>query len=195
MTEIKVLIEGYAKELKNGWRCSSTTTLIKTNEGKLIIFDPGCNRPKLLEALAKEKIKTSDINFVILSHGHMDHAMLTGMFENAKVVSFESLLYDNDLMLEFEKDFLGKEIEIIKTPGHASEHISAIVNTEKGKVVISGDIFWWTMNEKQEVDINKEDDSHPTELNMPALIKSREKLLKIADYIIPGHGKMFEVKK
>jgi glyoxylase-like metal-dependent hydrolase (beta-lactamase superfamily II) len=46
-----------------------------------------------------------------------------------------------------------------------------------------------------EVEINKIDDSHPVELNMKELIKSRKKLLKLADYIIPGHGKMFMVKK
>ena len=30
---------------------------------------------------------------------------------------------------------------------------------------------------------------------MEKLIASREKLLESADYIIPGHGKMFEVHK
>lgn len=29
MAEIKVLIEGYAKEIKNGWMASSTVTLVK----------------------------------------------------------------------------------------------------------------------------------------------------------------------
>jgi len=28
-----------------------------------------------------------------------------------------------------------------------------------------------------------------------ALMNSRKKLLEIADYIIPGHGKMFKVEK
>jgi hypothetical protein len=31
--------------------------------------------------------------------------------------------------------------------------------------------------------------------NESQLIESRKKILKIADYIIPGHGKMFKVKK
>jgi len=194
MKEVKVLIEGYAKELKNGWKCSSTTSLIKSKD-KLILFDPGCNRKRLLDALKKEGIKPLDINFVMLSHGHMDHSLLTGMFENAKVISFESLLYDNDLMLELEKDVLGEDTEVIKTPGHCSEHLSLLIDTSNGKVVISGDVFWWPDGEKQEVDINREDDSHPTELNMDDLVESRKLLLQKADYIIPGHGGMFKVKK
>lgn len=194
MAEVKVLIEGYAKELKDGWKCSSTTSLIKSN-GKLIIFDPGCNRERLFEALTKENVRPSDINFVMLSHGHMDHSLLTGMFENAKVISFESLLYNDDLMLEFEDDILGEDTEIIKTPGHCSEHLSLLINTSKGKIIISGDVFWWPDGEKQEVDINRADDSHPTELNMKNLINSRKLVLEKADYIIPGHGVMFKVKK
>ena len=194
MPEVKVLIKGYAKELKDGWLASSTSTLIKS-ENNLIVFDPGCNRENLLEALKIEKLKPEDINFVVLSHGHMDHSLLTGMFKNAKVISFESLLYDKDLMLEFKEDILGKNTKIIKTPGHCTEHISLIVNTDKGKYAVAGDVFWWLDGDEQIVNIDKEDDSHPAELNMKELKKSREKLLNSVDYIIPGHGNMFKVKK
>ena len=59
MPEVKVLIKGYAKELKDGWLASSTSTLIKS-ENNLIVFDPGCNRENLLEALKIEKLKLSN---------------------------------------------------------------------------------------------------------------------------------------
>ena len=32
MTEIKVLIEGYAKEIKNGWVANSTAVLVRSNK-------------------------------------------------------------------------------------------------------------------------------------------------------------------
>lgn len=32
MAKVKVLIEGYAKETKNGWLASSTTTLIEDSD-------------------------------------------------------------------------------------------------------------------------------------------------------------------
>lgn len=194
MAKVKVLVQGYAKELKNGWRANSTSTLIES-DGKFIIFDPGCNRLKLIRALKKQGLHTKEINYIVLSHGHLDHALLTGMFENAKVISFESLLYNKDLLLDFNKNVLGKDIQIVETPGHASEHISLIVNTDQGKIAITGDIFWWTEDEKQFVDIKKEDSSHPAELNMDNLINSRKKVLELADWIIPGHGKIFKVKK
>ena len=52
MAQVKVLIEGYAKKLENGWIASSTTCLV-TTKNKKIIADPGCNRKKLLEALER----------------------------------------------------------------------------------------------------------------------------------------------
>lgn len=194
MNKVKVLVEGYAKELKDGWLASSSTTLIEAN-GELVISDPGCNREKLLRALDKEKIKPEDVDFVFLTHGHIDHSLLVGIFENAKFITFESLLYDRDLQLDFKGDILGPNTKVVKTPGHSKEHISLMVGTDEGKYVVAGDVFWWVDGEDQVVDITKTDDSHPKELDMEELVKSRTMLLKLADYIIPGHGKMFKVKK
>lgn len=72
-----------------------------------------------------------------------------------------------------------------------------VANTDKGKVVVAADIFWWNDQEKQQIDdaealINKED--HFTK-DGEALKKSRRKVLEIADWIIPGHGKMFRNPK
>ena len=195
MATIKVLIEGYAKELEKGWVASSTTCLI-TTKNKKIITDPGCNRKKLLEALKKEGLTTDDINYVFLSHCHPDHILLAGIFEKAKYVTFDSnLIYDKDLLLAFDKHVLGKDIEILETPGHVLEHLSLLVNTPKGKVAIAGDVIWWIDNEKQVVDINQKDHSQAKGMNMETLIESRKKLLELADYIIPGHGKIFKVDK
>jgi glyoxylase-like metal-dependent hydrolase (beta-lactamase superfamily II) len=194
MTEVKVLIEGYAKEMKKGWLASSTVTLVKSDNKKIIV-DPGCNRSLLLKSLKDNNLSVDDIDFILLTHGHVDHALLGGTFEKAKIVTFENLMYDKDLQVEFDKNILGKETEIINTPGHCSEHISLIVNASKGKHVIAGDVFWWSENEEQKVDVNKEDDAHPSETDMKKLKESRKKILEIADYIIPGHGKMFKVNK
>src|SRR3989344_4032072 len=153
MATVKILVEGYAKKLKNGWVASSSTCLI-TSGSKRIITDPGCNREKLLATLKRENLSTKDIDYVFLSHQHPDHILLAGIFENAKVVTYDSnLIYDNDSMTEFNAHSLGKEIEILQTPGHVLEHISLIVNTNDGKIAIAGDAIWWLDNEKQEFKI------------------------------------------
>lgn len=195
MATIKILIEGYAKQQANGWIASSTACLIIV-EGKKIVTDPGCNREKLLDALRAESLTTGDIDFVFLSHCHPDHILLAGIFENAKFITFDSnLVYDKDLLIEFDKNILGNDIEIIETPGHVLEHLSLLVNTSEGKVAIAGDAIWWLDSEKQILNINQKDHSQAKGMNTESLIESRKKLLSVADYIIPGHGKMFKVKK
>lgn len=194
MAKLKVLVEGYAKKVDRGWLASSTAVLVKSN-GKNIIADPGCNREKLLKALKTENLKPPGIDFVFLSHGHVDHALLAGIFENASIVTFENLMYKKDMQLKFNKRVLGSDTCVVETPGHTAEHCSLAVKTDAGIYVIAGDVFWWAEGEEQKADINKTDDAHPKELNMDKLIESRKRILEIADYVIPGHGKTFKVKK
>lgn len=192
MAEIKVLIEGYAKETENGWVANSSVVFIKSNR-KNIIVDPGFDREKLLNALRKEGLKISDIDFVFLTHGHIDHSLLAGIFEDAKIID-ELCVYQKDIIIQHNGIIPGTDIKVIRTPEHMEEHCSLIVNTEKGIYAVAGDVFWWLENEKQEVDINKLD-GDPEHMDMKKLIASRKKLLELADYIIPGHGKMFKVEK
>lgn len=193
MNKVKVLIEGYAKEIQNGWLASSTVTLVKSS-GKNIIVDTGCNRKKLLEALAENDLKTSDIDFVLLTHSHADHSLLAGIFENAKVLTTEEV-YNGDNQIAHDNKIPETDLEIIQTPGHCSEHCSLVVPTEDGTYIVGGDTFWWIDDEEQVLNVNQEDEAHPAEVNMDRLIESRKKILEIADYIIPGHGKMIKIDK
>jgi len=195
MANIKILIEGYAKKLEHGWVASSTVCLI-TSGNKRIITDPGCNREKLLNALEKEGLTTGGIDYVFLSHCHPDHTLLAGLFENAKSITYDSnLIYDNDSLTEFNAHSLGDEIEILQTPGHMLEHISLLVSTDDGKIAVAGDAIWWLEDEEQNFRMDQPDHSQAKGMNMETLIESRKKLVGLADYIIPGHGRMFKVDK
>ena len=195
MTTVKVLIEGYAKPLDKGWKANSTVCLVTTGDKK-IITDPGCNRELLFKALKDEGLKTGDIDYVFLSHRHPDHVLLAGLFENANYITFDaSLMYDKDVLLEFDKHILGEDIEIVNTPGHVNEHLSLVVDTPEGKVAIAGDVIWWLDTEEQVFDLHQKDHNQAVDMDMKTLVESRKKLLKKADYIIPGHGRKFRVDK
>jgi len=94
MTEIKVLIKGYAKEINGEEFASSTTTLIQ-DDNLNVIVDPGMDRKALLESLVKEGLKPEDIDFVIVTHTHLDHSLLAGIFENSKI-------FDNSDVYSFD---------------------------------------------------------------------------------------------
>lgn len=191
MAEVKVLIEGYAKETENGWVASSTTTLVKES-GKYILVDPGKNRKLLLGRLSKEGLCPTDISFVFMTHYHVDHNLLMGIFSKAKVLDDETI-YDEDRETAHQSVIPGTKIKIIKTPGHERFHGSLVVPTPDGVVVVAGDVFWWADDEKQKTDqkglLEHRD---PFVKDEKALLASRKKLLRIADWIIPGHGRMFK---
>jgi len=196
MTEVKVLIEGYVYEKDEIEYASSSTVLIQDNNFNIIV-DPGMNRKKLLSSLKKEGLSVEDINFVILTHTHLDHCLLAGIFEKARVVDNSSIYSFEGTIEEHDGKVPNTGIQIINTPGHDQFHCSVMANDNKlGKIVIAADIFWWYDKEGQNIEennlINKED---PFVKNMEQLKESRKKVLGIADYIIPGHGKMFKVKK
>jgi len=191
MAEVKILLEGYATTLKKGWIASSSTTLVR--DGKInIIVDPGKNRRRLLNALKRERLRPEDIDYVFMTHFHPDHNYLVGIFPKAKALDDE-LIYDKDWEHEHTGRVPGTKIKIIPTPGHDQFHSSLVVPTEKGIVVVAGDVWWWKTSHKQKTDreslLNLKD---MYVKDKKALLESRKKILEIADWIIPGHGKMFK---
>ncbi len=195
MAEVKVLVEGYAREEDDAEFASCTVTLIQDN-GKNIIVDPGMDKNLLLEALEKENLKPEDIDFVVLTHMHPDHILLTALFESAVVVDISETFSFSGKIKSHDGKVPGTSIELIKTPGHDPGQCSVVADTDKGKVVIASDLFWWTDDAEQKTGreslMSLED---PYMKDKDALMKSRKEVLEIADYIIPGHGKMFKVEK
>lgn len=196
MTQVKVLIPGYAREEAGVEQASSTTTLIRENSLNIIV-DPGMNRLLLLKSLAAEDLQLQDIDYVILTHTHIDHCYLAGIFEQAKVLDNEAIFSDDGQIVPHDGQIPGTNIEIVNTPGHDQFHCSILVDTaDLGKVAIAGDLFWWEDGETQETEIEdliNHDD--PYMKDEAQLTESRRKILELADYIIPGHGAMFEITK
>ncbi|EKD57561.1 MAG: hypothetical protein ACD_57C00231G0001 [uncultured bacterium] len=113
-----------------------------------------------------------------------------GIFENATI--YDSVQWQNGPLGGDIGGLLPEtDIEVVKTPGHSPEHASLVVNTNEGKYVVAADVFWWKAGEEQKVDIEKPDDFAS---DISALKENRRKVLEIADFIIPGHGKMFKVE-
>lgn len=121
-------------------------------------------RPFLLKALEKEGLGPQDIDTVIYTHLHNDHAANCQLFTNACLIfqkdEWINLLaplpvqnirmdYDPAVIQEIramktlpvDGDFeLEDGIKLFKTPGHTLGSQSIAVNTKKGVVVFVGDL-------------------------------------------------------
>lgn len=190
MNKVDILIEGYAKVTGTGWLASSTVSLIHAN-GIIILVDPGANKKLLLERLKEKNLTPQDIDFVFLTHLHLDHSLLMGIFPNAKVINHEAIT-EGDKGELVPALIPGTDISIVKTSGHEYAGASLLVPTPNGTVAVAGDVFWFEEGEKQTLDIEKKDDFAT---DMGELVKSRKEILGLADWVIPGHGSIIQVKK
>jgi len=187
MAEVKILIEGYttADTIESGEeKTCPTITLVKSGD-KIVIVDPGIleSQDLLVDKLKENGLTIKDVNFVFITHSHLDHYRNIGMFPEAKTVEYFGI-WDKGTVIDWPENF-SDDIKIIKTPGHNYDSLTMIVNTEAGDVAICGDVFW-------KEDYPKND---PYASNQEELSESRKKILVLADYVVPGHGPMFKVKK
>ncbi len=189
--EVKILIEGFTNAdfvAESGEeKTQPTVTLIKDGE-LTIVVDPGIleSQQDLVSALAKENLKLGDINIVAITHSHLDHYRNVGMFADAKTLDYWGLWSKNTV--EDWHDQFSPNIQIIRTPGHDYTSITFFVNTNKGVVAVCGDVFW-----RENYALKFIEDRFASDAKK--LDQSRKLVIKMADWIIPGHGPIFKSPK
>lgn len=164
-------------------RVASTVALIKAGDA-VIVADPGMVAAEvdLREELAAAGVTPDDVTHVFISHHHPDHTVRVGLFPNAEVVDFWGT-YHHDLWADHGDDYaIAPGVTVLRTPGHTDEDASLVIEAADATYVLTH--VWWNEAMQPEVDPLAEDAA--------ALIDSRQRVLEIADFIIPGHGRMFE---
>lgn len=196
MRKISILVDGFIRECGvERWEATSTATLVETGAGN-IVCDPGLNKTLLELGLQTKNYKFKDIDWVFLTHWHPITSYNVSLFTKAKIVD-SRYVYWNGKIEAHKGKIPGTQLNIWKTPGHTVDHGALIVPVENDDVyVVAGDSFWWETDEDQLTDrkslLEKKDE---LAVDKKALRKSREDILAVADFIIPGHGKMFEVAR
>jgi len=186
--EVKILVEGYTNANEVGEtgeeKTQPTITLVK--DGDLVmVVDPGAleSQQILIDALQKENLTVKDVNVVCITHSHIDHYRNIGMFPEAKTLECYGL-WDKNTVEDWKENFTAN-IQVSRTPGHDYTGITLFVATIDGIVAICGDVFW-----KENYPESLQDDIYASD--QQKLEKSRGMVLKMADWIIPGHGPMYK---
>lgn len=148
--------------------------LIEGGEKKILV-DAGVGEQNgeggekgLKMALSSVGIKLKDIETLILTHLHFDHAENASLFENAKIYvqksewksAFDppphyreiyhrdqlSILEEMDLCLVRGDTELEDGITIVSLPGHTKGSQGVLINTSEGNYLIAGDLFYSYLN-------------------------------------------------
>ena len=166
------------------------------------------NKKLLIQSLKNHALSPHDIDILFITHWHADHFMNYDLFSDSEIIMAEPAVKRHHL--EFTKvcdgDTIANGIQVLFTPGHTQDHASLLLSTKpmmykqrsqhggiitgvgENKVVIAGDAIvsanYYSLNKiwNYNSDFHSESDAK----------QSVEKICEIADYIIPGHGGMFE---
>ncbi|KAH9370905.1 hypothetical protein HPB48_019730 [Haemaphysalis longicornis] len=151
---------------------------------------------KYWAGLEKLGVSCDEINYVVCTHGHSDHIGNLNLFQRAThIIGTTVSSGDVYQLCTFENDEpyrIATDVQVIPTPGHTLTDVSVVVKTAKlGTVAITGDLFEKVEdigNPKLWRELGGSEDPKQQ-------CKSRQMILDVADYIIPGHGPMFRVHR
>lgn len=154
-------------------------------------------------ALLKIGVDPGDIDTVILTHLHWDHAENNHLFPNAALmcqkIEYESLLdpdmtkkgYEMNNVLKFGYTLIDGDqqiydgISVVLTPGHTLGMQCVVVDTEIGKVVLTGDLV--TLRESLSYDPPRFNALLYDDSALDMMKESLKKILPISGNILPGH--------
>jgi glyoxylase-like metal-dependent hydrolase (beta-lactamase superfamily II) len=174
---IDVLLEGSLEPTVR-----STCTLVR--DGELVaVIDPGLapSQAAILDPLSALGVAAEDVTAVILSHHHPDHTINAALFPAAAVHDHWAVYRGDDWeSRECEGAEASASVRLIRTPGHSAEDLSTLIGTPDGIAVATH--LWWTAD-------GPADDPYAPDREL--LRRSRERVLGLADLIIPGHGAPF----
>lgn len=174
---LDVLFTGYAAE-----RVAGTVSLIR-DAGRVIVVDPGMvpARSAILDPLAALGVLPGDVTDVVLSHHHPDHTVNIALFGEVPVHDFQAV-YTRDVWEDRPADgvLLTPSVRLLATPGHTPQDISVLVGTPDAIVVLTH--LWWTAE-------GPADDPFAPDAEL--LRAQRERVLALADLVVPGHGPSF----
>ena len=165
----------------------SSVTLIKTERGWIIV-DTGQvgDEEEILKALVDLGLEKSDIDIIVNTHSHPDHCANNRLFSQAKTI------YPKD------GELIAPGVRALVTPGHSPDSISVLVDAAiqpgdgmaptSRRVVIAGDALPTLGNFQKKV-------PPAVHYDRALAVASMNKIIEMADMVIPGHDRPFSVRE
>lgn len=163
MVEVTALLPGQRLRSTRGSIAFCSVTLIEADRRILVDVGHVGRRTAVVDALADRGLSPRDIDVLVLSHAHWDHAQNADVFADADVLIHPLELryarrpHRNDwatppwtgLMLdaiphlvEVDEGYqIAPGVSVLHTPGHTPGSISVAAETDDGLVLVTGDVM------------------------------------------------------
>jgi metal-dependent hydrolase (beta-lactamase superfamily II) len=144
MAEVIILRPGFVLEEHVGTEvmvhAGCTISLIRAQENILVDSGGPSESALLLALLAAQSLRPQQIQYVIYTHGHIDHVGNSNLFPQATFIAGrDRAIGDRYAQLDYSTGplRLADDVHIIPAPGHTSEDISVLVTTATGLVAMA----------------------------------------------------------
>ena len=201
MVDFEQITKGINIKPNKGAFGYASITLLKDGNEK-ILFDTGSYG---VRNVIKDLLKKEKIDKLFISHLHFDHCSNLDLFRNSKIYINEKELrnlYENNddsdlykpllkIINEYDVNTFNDEInisdniKIVLTYGHTVGHSSLEFKQGKRRILVAGDAIK-SLNDY--LNINKYGNAQ----NPDKYIKTKEKIKKNYDVIIPGHSDIID---
>jgi glyoxylase-like metal-dependent hydrolase (beta-lactamase superfamily II) len=175
---LDVLFTGYAAMP----RVAGTVSLVRDGD-RVVVVDPGMvpDRSAILDPLRALGVDPADVTDVVLSHHHPDHTVNVALFGEVPVHDFQAV-YTRDEWTSrpAEGVALTPSVRLLATPGHTPQDLTVLVGTPEHVAALTH--LWWTAAGPAE---------DPYSVDADQLRAQRERVLALADLVVPGHGEPF----
>lgn len=208
MPDVAVLLDGLPLRTHQGFVGFCSNVLIEGSRKTLVDVGHVGRRSVLEAALEARGLSVSDIDCVVVTHAHWDHAQNLDVFPSAEVLIHPwerryaakphandwatpawsgSMIEHHDHVVEVDE---GHEIEpgvsILHTPGHSPGSICVVVEDEAGCRVVTGDVVQYPRTALAGYNpVVFWDDEAAT--------RSIHRVTGMADVIYPGHDRPFRL--
>ena len=214
MARVDIVLPGYPVRTARGSIGYASSSLVTTDDGRRILVDCAgyADRTQLFDALRERGVAPQDIDGLVLTHLHFDHAINARFFRSAKVWvtkaevdyaewSARQKPYGDPYTVDDPDGLLGPlktelvtgdieiapDLTLFPSPGHTPGMLSVLARTPEGRVAIVSDAA------KSVSELITKQVFPSAAMDAVQATRSIERFLSSADFIVPGHDRKVAV--
>ena len=208
MATIDILLPGMAWGTTVGTPAFCTVALVESDGTRILVDTAHVGRRVMLEeALAARGLTPADIDLILMTHAHWDHAQNFDIFPDAPMLlhakerAYAQQPHRNDwatpqwtgaalethtIQEVAEGDELAKGVSVIELPGHSPGSIGLLVDTDDGVAGLTGDALHFAR-------IALSGRNPLVFWNETEASESIAKMVSAAEVLYPGHDRPFRL--
>ena len=214
MATVDILLPGYPLRTARGSMGYASSTLVVADDGTRILVDCAgySDRTQFFDTLRERELDPTEIDVVVLTHLHFDHAVNARFFGGARVVvgraeydyalwSARQKPYGDPYTVDDPEGMLGRlktelvdaettiapGVSLLLSPGHTPGMLSVLAETERGRVAIVSDAA------KSVSELISQQVFPSAACDQATAARSIQRFLTVADWIVPGHDRQVRV--